>query len=165
MKHRRSHASFIENLRRKVRSLKKLKPNDVYVFTVNANYGHYQITIGPMNSHHERNLEIEGEIHHLFVSPHLITPNPTKEQVGSNLKDMVIMRDLEIHLVDPAGDGKHLASRGSDAHPRECINLAGKNGELLMRHVESSGRLPKAAYRIIQRDILHSLKQEETTSD
>lgn len=161
MKNRGKHASFIRNLRRKVRSLKRLKPHDVYVFTINANYGHYQIMVGPMNNRHERNLEITGEIHHLFVSPHSISANPTRDQVEGNLKNTVIMRDLEVRLMDPRGDGRHLKTMGSGAHPREYINLAGKNGELLMTHLEGSGRLSRAAYRIIQEDILRALKKEE----
>ena len=160
MKKKRSHAAFVENLRRQVRSLKKMKPNDVHVFTIDANYGHYQIVIGPSKKNHERDLEITGEIHQLFVSPDSIRPNPSKHQVHDNLKDTVIMRDLEIHLHDPKGDGKSLKMADSDAHAKECINLAGKNGELLMH--QPNRKLSMAAYKIVQKDILHALEEETT---
>jgi hypothetical protein len=163
MKYWRSHASFIGTLRHKIRSLKRLGPNDVYVFTVNANYGHYQITVGPMNDHRKREVEIKGEMHHLFVTPHSIAPNPAKKQVNCTMRNTVVMRNLEVHLVDPEGDGKHLSTKSSDARPREYINLAGKNGELLMRNLESGTRLQKAIYGIIQKDILNSLELEETS--
>jgi len=161
MKNRLSHASFIENLRRKVRSLRNLRPNDVHVFTINANYGHYQIIVGPMRKNHMRDLEIKGEIHHVFVSSNSITPNPSKKQINGNLKDTVIMRNLEVHLHDPKGDGKSLEMKDCDSHPQEYINMAGKNGESLVRDLQSSGRLSKAAYGIIQSDILHALKEKE----
>lgn len=162
MKNRRSHASFIENLRRKVRSLKGLKPHDVHVLTVNANYGHYQIVVGPRRKNRERDLEIRGEIHHLFVSPHSIRPNPSRHQINDNLKGTVIVRDLEVRLHDPKGDGKNLMMKDCEAHPREYINLAGKKGDMLMHDLESGNKLSMAAYRIIQEDILHSLKEETT---
>lgn len=162
MRNRRSHASFVENLRRKVRSLKKMRSGDVHVFTINANYGNYQIVIGPAKGHNHRNLEITGEIHHLFVSPDSIRPNPSKHQIYKNLKDTIIMRNLEVHLMDPIGDGRHLMMKDSEAHPREYINLAGRNGELLMRHMESGRRLTQAAYKIIQKDILRALEDETT---
>jgi hypothetical protein len=161
MKNKRSHASFVENLRHKVRSLKKLRPQDVHVFTIDANYGHYQIVIGPKKGHNQRDVEITGEIHHLFVSPYSITANPTRHEIYENMKNTIIMRNLEIHLHDPKGDGKNLLMKDCKAHPREYINLAGKNGLLLMKHIEGSRRLSHAAYKIIQEDILRSLKKEE----
>jgi len=164
MKYDRSHASFIENLTWQMKSLKRMKPGDVHVFTINATYGRYQIVIGPLMDNHCRSVEINGEIHHLFVSPKSISPNPSKRQVRSNLKNTVIMNELLIHLRDPLGDGKHLSIKQSDAHPREYINLAGKKGQILLNKVESSGRLTSAAYKIIQEDILRSLRKERRTS-
>lgn len=165
MKNRKMHASFVDNLRRKVRSLKNMKPEDVHVFTINASYGHYQVIIGPKKGHNQRDVRIEGEIHHLFVSPHSINANPSKHEIYENMKNTIIMRDLEVHLHDPKGDGKSLEMKTCDAHPKEYINLAGKNGELLMKHIDGSRKLSLAAYRIIQEDILHALKKEETTAD
>ena len=101
MKRHRSHASFIENLRQKIRSLRKMKPEDIHVFTIDASYGRYQIVIGPLEKNHRRSLEIDGNIHHLFISPKAISPNPSKNQIRTNLKNTIIMRDLSVHLFDP----------------------------------------------------------------
>ena len=160
MKANRSHASFIENLKRQMKHLRRMKPDEVHVFTINANYGRYQIIIGPGKGHQRRNLEINGNIHHLFISPKNITPNPSSAQIHGNLKDTVILRDLNVHLVDPCGDGKKLSMKKCDSHPRELINLAGKRGKTLLSKVELNGRLSRVAYRIIQDDILRSLRKE-----
>jgi len=161
MKRLRSHSSFIENLRRQMKSLKKMGREDVHVFSIDAQFGHYQIVIGPQLGHKKRRLEIDGKIHHLFVSPKAISANPSRRQIRANLKNTVIVRDLSVHLCDPCGDGNSLLINKSDAQPREYINLAGKNGESLVEKIEANGRLSRAAYRIIQKDILHSLKKEE----
>ena len=43
MNKRATHASFVSDLKKKMRSLKKMKEGDVHVFTINANYGRYKI--------------------------------------------------------------------------------------------------------------------------
>lgn len=162
-----SQGQFLEKLKEAIKSLRDMKPGEVHVLSINANYGHYQIVIGPEQNRegtkndHSRPIEINGEIHHLFVSPNSIRPQPSKRQMTDNLKDTIIMRDLKIHIVDPKGDGHHLAdSKESDnaisAH--ECINLAGQNGEKLRAAMERSSRLAMAAYKIAQEDILRSIR-------
>jgi hypothetical protein len=74
MKRKHSHATFLEQLKRSISSLKHMKPHDMHVLTVHANYGNYEIVIGPeakrgAGHNHERMVEINGEIHHLFISP------------------------------------------------------------------------------------------------
>ena len=164
MKRKRSHAKFIEQLKRTVSSLKNMKPNDMHVITVHANYGNYELVIGPEREGQNRPVEINGEIHHLFVSSDSITTNPTKEQVDGKLRDTVIMQDLEIHLSDPSGDGIHAeGSNGSKkgVAPRGMINMAGASGEKILQRIEENGELEDATYQIIQEDILHALEKKE----
>ncbi len=165
MRKNKAHLPFIDQLRHAIKSLKKMKPGEVHVLSINANYGHYQIVIGPEESKdHNRSIEINGEIHHLFVTPKHISTQPSKKQVQQNLKNTVIMRNLMIHLHDPKGDGNHLvimSKNDNGLHPRECINLAGHDGKRLMDEVEHNSRYSLAAYRIIQKDILNALKRSK----
>lgn len=169
MKKKRSHASFLEQLKQVVSELKEMKPNEMHVITVHANYGNYELVIGPenegvTNEEHHRSVEINGEIHHLFISPNSISPNPSQEQIHEKLKHTVIMQDLSIHLKDKDGDGEHAISHNGSAQgvmPRGLINMAGKEGEDMIHKVEESGELNDITYRIIQEDILHALKKEE----
>lgn len=147
-----------------------MKPGERHVISINANYGHYQLVIGPSPAREKaassRPIEISGEIHHLFVSPRKISPYPTQNQVTDNLKDTVIMRGLSIHLRDPQGDGSHLAEaeESNGMHAREYINLAGKDGDHLIKEVQSSSTMRMEAYHIIQRDILNALKEHKKES-
>lgn len=158
---RHSHNSFVQNLRKKVKSLKKMKHGDVHVFTINANYGRYKIIVGPMKQNNHCPVEIEGQVHHLFVSPKDIRPNPSQKQIRENLKHTVIIQDLSVHINDHSGSGKQPSETEGSAKPREYINLAGKEGEKIIRRAKKHGRLSRAAYNIIQKDILRTLKEEE----
>lgn len=164
MKRKRAQEAFLERLRQAVQSLKHMKPGEVHVFSINASYGHYQIVIGPEQrgkerQEHKRPIEINGEIHHLFVSPRAVSIHPSRGQVMRNMKDTVIMRDLSIHLVDPKGDGEHLEREANNnLHARECINLAGDDGEKIIEEAGNDANLMLAAYRIVQQDILASLR-------
>lgn len=165
MKRHRINRPFLEMLMRRVRELKGMKPGDVHVISINARYGHYQIVIGPEKDEgvprgkaHTRPIEINGEIHHLFISPHTVRAHPSRNEVMENLKHTVIMRDLSVHLVDPNGDGRHIdAPDGINA--RQFINLAGEEGEKMIERMCHSERLSLAAYKIIQKDILQSLSE------
>jgi hypothetical protein len=159
--------TFIEELRNKIRALKKMRPSDVHVISVNASFGHYQIIIGPESHsgpHHVRlrPIEINGEIHHLFLSPSNIGPQPSREQMRHNMRNTVIMRHLNIHLSDPTGDGKHLhmPKHENGMHAGHYINLAGDKGRKMLDEAEHSRRYALAAYRIVQKDILDSLKDQ-----
>lgn len=174
MRKKKMHASFIEQLRGVVSSLKDMKPNEMHVLTVHANYGNYEIVIGPENNSpdekmHERPVEINGEIHHLFISPDSVSPNPSKQQIHDKLKHTVIMQDLAVHLHDPNGDGEHAVGHDGSRHgvmPRGMINMAGDEGEEILHQMEESGELNDVTYHIIQEDILHALekkREEETT--
>jgi len=174
MKRRQSHAAFLAQLKRTVSSLNKMKPEDMHVLTVHANYGNYEIVIGPEMGEEgsvgrHRELEINGEIHHLFISGNTITPNPSHEQIHDKLKDTVIMQDLSVHLKDLKGDGHHaIGSNGSKrgVMPRGMINMAGSRGEELIHEIEENGELDDITYQIIQEDILNALekrKEEEAT--
>lgn len=164
---KRAHDRFIDQLKRTVASLKNMKPNDMHVITVHANYGNYELVIGPekvSGSDHNRPVEINGEIHHLFISHDHISPNPTKEQIHDKLKDTIIMQDLEVHLHDPDGGGMHAYSSDGSHHgvePHALINMAGHEGEEIIHRLEDSGELNDITYQIIQDDILHALEKNE----
>ncbi len=150
---------FIEQLKKQINDLGALKKGEIHVLTVNANYGRYKLVVGPIQDRQDYPLEINGEIHHLFVSPRSITPNPSKKEVQQNLKHSIIMKDLEVHLNDPHGDGNGLSLSKSNVKPREYINFAGQAGKAMMSNLNSHGRLSNAAYRIIQKDIIKSMKK------
>jgi hypothetical protein len=161
---------FLKELRGLVSRLRKMRPGESHVFSVNANYGHYQLAVGPgarrtgRGAGAFRPIEINGEIHHLFLTPRSISALPSKEQVAANLRNTVIVRGLAIHLCDPRGDGKHLMpanGNGNGIHAREFINLAGTSGRQLIEEVEHSEEMSLEAYRIIQQDILRALKRKE----
>lgn len=155
---------FIDELREVVISLKRMKPNDVHIIHVRASYGNYQLVIGPTGPGRKKELrpiEINGNLHHLFISPEKVTANPTHRQVENYMRDTVIMRDVTIHILDSAGEGKEIsASRGhlSPVLAKEYINLAGPDGDSMLKIKEMNGELTKAAYHIIQSDILHTLR-------
>ncbi len=165
MKRRKAHAAFIEQLQESISSLKHMKPDEMHVITVHANYGNYEIVIGPElknapEGKHLRPIEINGEIHHLFISPEAIAPNPSKRQVDDKLKHTVIMQDLSVHLRDAKGDGRHASGRngsGAGVLPRGMINMAGAEGEALLDKVAASNKLNDITYKIIQNDILQAL--------
>jgi hypothetical protein len=158
---------FLEQLRQVIKELKDMKPDEMHVITVHANYGNYELVIGPEDENKEdgqRPVEINGEIHHLFLSPGSISANPSKKQIRNKLKHTVIMQDLSIHLEDYDGEGEHATGHNGSSQgvmPRGMINMAGKEGEELIHKVEESGELNDITYHIIQDDILHALKKEE----
>ena len=165
---RKSHRPFFERLKQLVKDLKHMKHDEIHVISINANFGHYQILIGAecrQGEVLERPIEINGEIHHLFLSEEEIRTQPSRKQLMENLKDTVIMRNLHIHFKDPKGDGRHLQLTGGNGiHPSEYINLAGKRGQRLLNNASSNVRMSLEAYRIIQQDILKSLKKKHKTA-
>lgn len=150
-------------------SLKKMRPKEIRVFNVNANYGTYQVKVGPEHSPltcrqlgtkaHSRPIEIHGELHHLFIeNGSRVSAMPSHEAIDNNLKGTVIIKGLTVHLRDEPGTGFDLtevpnASRAIEA--RERINLAGENGEKAVSQLEQTGKLARETYRIIQTDIQH----------
>ena len=159
MQHNKEIVSFIEKLIERVRLDPNLPANEVHVFNVHASYGHYQIIIGPAPKNHGHSLEISGVMHHLFVTKNNVSPHPTHRQIHNNLKGCIIMRDLTLHMKDPTGAGKKL-EKANKAHAVECrekINLAGNDGEKILKRLELTGKLAKDTYKIIQEDILNAL--------
>lgn len=153
-------------------SLKKMRPKEIRVFNVNANYGTYQVKVGPEHSPltcrqlgtrpHSRPIEIHGELHHLFIeNGNHVSALPSHEAIDSNLKGTVIIKGLTIHLRDEQGNGIEITDIPNMLHAveaRERINLAGENGEKAVMTLEQSGKLAKETYRIIQTDIQHVVK-------
>lgn len=169
MKHREV-ISFVRKLMERVKLDPNLNPNEVHVFNVHAAYGHYQVIIGPADKvarqSNGRPVEINGSLHHLFVSKNHITPHPSHHQIQNNLKGCVIMRDLTVHMKDPTGTGRKLdaRTRQSALLVREKINLAGQDGEKFLKRMGHTGKLAKDTYKIIQEDILNALAMKQYTT-
>jgi hypothetical protein len=160
MKKRKSAAKFFDQLKNVTKELRQMKPGDVHILSVNANYGNYQIIIGPEGGkEHRRDLKIDGEVHHLFISTNDIIPHPTREQVLRNLKNMVIMRKLHVHFHDLNGDGEHVMD-DDGIFAQEYINLAGDAGKQLVMKAVRDRRISLAAYKIVQQDILKALAKK-----
>lgn len=170
----RAIASFLEKLLERVHLDVNLPPNEVHVFNVHASFGHYQVIIGPASKMLNRNkgklddraLEINGAMHHLFVTKTKVTPHPSHHQIHNNLKGCIIMRDLSIHIKDSTGKGRKVARDQRD-HAVECrekINLAGNNGEKFLKRMELTGKLAKDTYKIVQEDILNALTNKQYTA-
>lgn len=165
--------SFLEKLIEIVHLNPDLPQNEVHVFNVHASYGHYQIMIGPASKilqnkkgHPQRHLEINGAMHHLFVTKNHVAPHPTHYQIHNNLKGCIILRDLSVHIKDPTGFGKKLMPEIKQ-HAVECrekINLAGQEGDKFLKRMELTGRLAKDTYKIVQEDILNALIHKQYTT-
>lgn len=137
------------------------KPREVVIFNVHGNYGDYQIKVGPEDRRHRRSVEINGKIHHLFITKQHVAPLPTHDEVKKNMRGTIIMNEVTVHLFDEKGDGHAVKIEREDfdgAHARENINLAGKLGEETLYKFEKTGRLANETYHIVQDDILKSLK-------
>lgn len=164
--------SFLKKLVERVKLNPNFPPNEVHVFNVHASYGHYQVIIGPSpkvlqkkRQRLERSVEINGVMHHLFVTKNNVMPHPTHRQIHNNLKGCIIMRDLTLHLKDPNGSGRGLAS-GNKEHAvefREKINLAGAEGDQVLEKMRTTGKLAKDTYKIVQEDILNALMNKQYT--
>lgn len=169
----REIVSFLEKLLERVHLDLNLPPNEVHVFNVHASYGHYQVMIGPADKVLKRKkeqasgraLEINGAMHHLFVTKNHVTPHPSHRQIHNNLKGCIIMRDLTIHIKDPTGKGSKVVKdrREQAVECREKINLAGNDGEKILKRMELTGRLAKDTYKIVQEDILNALTNKQYT--
>jgi hypothetical protein len=170
MKRKVRSKKFLKELRTLIGALKHMKPGETHILSINANYGHYQLVIGPEkkgdSDEDERSIEIEGEIHHLFVTPDEVRAQPSKNQVTENLKDTVIMRGLHVQLKDPRGDGKCVkCPEGYNGlRAKEYINLAGKAGDEIIEKVESSDEISLETYRLVQEDIIKALKENKRKS-
>ena len=164
--------SFLERLLERVRLSPNLPPNEVHVFNVHASFGHYQIIIGPaekmlQGGHPHRPLEINGALHHLFVTKNHVAPHPTQKQIHDNLKGCIIMRDLSLHIKDPNGSGRKVEGKNKQEaiYAREKINLAGTEGEKILKRMENTGKLAKDTYKIVQEDILSALDNKQYTTE
>lgn len=154
--------SFVKQLMSLVK-LAQLKPNETHVFQVEASFGNYEVLVGPLStqeeSDHNLPIEINGELHHLVVSPEGIAPHPSHQQVQNHLKDCVIIRNMMLHLKDPTGSGETLENKNGRQvlYIKDNINIAGSKGVEHLKTVTQSGALAEAAYQIIQEDILKAL--------
>lgn len=162
---------FVRKLINHNLDLKRLHPNEIYIFNVFANRGNYQIMVGPEYSAeeceamkiepHSRRIEINGTVHNLFLNPNHISAEPKQEDVRRNLRGSMIVKDLAIHIVDNNGTGTGIVIEKIHSHElvlRDKINLAGEKGEEMLSKYLSTGKLIMETYKIIQEDILNSLK-------
>jgi hypothetical protein len=170
MKQKAKNRAFLKELQNLVSGLRNMKPGETHILNINANFGRYQLVIGPQKedaANGDHSIEINGEIDHLFVTPDEVRAQPSRDQVKDNMKGTVIMKGLEIHLHDPNGDGEHLTpftNGDKNLVPRQCINLAGEKGENLIETLGQSETSSLDAYRIVQEDILKALKQNRKKS-
>ena len=164
-------ASFIERLLEEGKLTKPLSPDEVHIFNVHAAYGSYQIVVGPAHKvmgkqkEMQRSLEISGAMHHLFVGKNNIAAHPSIRQVQNNLKGLIIMRELNIHIKDPTGQGKKISPelKATAVAAKKQINLAGPDGERHFKRMQLTGKLAKDTYKIIQEDILTALASRQYT--
>jgi len=162
MEKKRIKRPFIDELLSSFSSFRDMKPGETHVINVNANYGRYQIVIiCKKRGGKDGSIEIDGKIHHLFLSPDGLSVMPSKEQIAKNLNNTVILKNLEVHIRDPKGDGKHMATLGKQPfmQPDEYINLTGKDAETMLNRIRREKRASLAAYKIVQMDILNALRK------
>lgn len=170
IKSRKELISFLEKLIQRIRLSPNLPPNEVHVFNVHAAYGHYQIIIGPAekiqkSKNPKRPVEINGNMHHLFVTKNHVSAHPSHKQIHDNLKGCIVMRDLTLHLIDPTGSGHKLdgKTKVGGITAREKINLAGDEGNRFLNRMLHTGKLAKDTYKIVQEDILNALVNKQYT--
>jgi hypothetical protein len=158
---------FIKKLLKYCFSFGRLRPKEVYIFNVIANHGSYQVTIGAEYSPaeckkhrlapHSRKIEIRGTMHNLFVNPKSVSPSPLHEDIKTNLRGTVIMKDVTIHIVDR--ERMNAKDRCDSYHIRaeRKVNLAGLAGEKMVEDMKLTNRLAIETYRIVQEDIIEAL--------
>jgi hypothetical protein len=170
-----SKHSFLSRLRRALPKLHSMHPTESATFAVDANYGHYTVTVGPeyapeeiRQRHlrpHARPIEVAGEIHHLFLEADHLTALPSREAVDGHLKATVILHDLHVHIFDPNGDGGHILI---EPHGDKTLaitkttNFAGGWGTQRLQKMYKSGTLTHQTYRIIQEDIIKLCRRQQT---
>jgi hypothetical protein len=170
--------SFLARLRRALPMLRELPPSEAKSIDVDANFGHYQVTIGPEYSvaecrqrHiplHSRPIELHGQLDHLYVEKNRISPLPTQDLIDQHLKATVVINDVNVHIYDSDGDGATIRIRAKDRSAvefRQAINMAGDDGEERLRQIKESGTLTRETYRIIQEDILRLLRQTRSATN
>ena len=164
MKHLQSAKSFMEQLLAHIQLPRELGPDDIHVVNVHARYGTYQIIIGPA---HQKNrpIDINGELHHLYIYPNRVRTMPTAQQTRDHLKGCIILRNLVLHLKDPNGDGKHLDPKKIRhcIFCKDSINLSGDEKPMWMKEMEETGKLALSTYHIVQEDILRSFSQPKNS--
>ncbi len=163
MKQARAAKSFVKELLERISLPRELGPNEIHVVNVHAQYGTYQIIIGASHKK-ERSVEINGELHHLYVFPSQVRAIPTSQQVRDNLKGCMILRHLVLHLKDPKGDGVHLEPEKirNSIFCKDTINLTEDEAPAWMKEMQETGRLAISTYRIVQEDILKTLSQKNS---
>lgn len=124
---------------------------------IHASFGHYQVAL------QSSRLKINGVMHHLFVTKSRVAPHPTHRQIHDNLRGVVIIRNLTLHLEDPTGSGRKLLpqSRTEGISAKEKINMAGESGEKLLQRMTATGALAKQTYKIVQEDILNAIANHQ----
>jgi len=147
--------SFIKKLLKKIAIDEKANPGDAYLINIKGKFGHYQLMLVKRKDGNGWQIEINGEIHHLFLTPNGLRPLPTKNQIMNNLKDTVILKELHIHLLDQTGNGDLMfVSPDKILQAREYINLAGVLGNKLLANARKKKSISLTAYKIVQKDIL-----------
>lgn len=165
---------FIRKIVRHCLQIKRLRANEIFIFNVIAKHGSYQIIIGPEQSAlksksitsdpHARKVEIAGTMHHLFVNPQTISPSPSQEDIRTNLKGSIIMKEVVIHIIDQQGKTSTVKIekfKQNSFESKKHIDLYGGKSRDLLSKLKSSGKLESNTYEIIQEDILSAIKEHK----
>ncbi len=138
--------------------ISRLRPDEVVIFNVHGSYGNYQVKVGALNKeNNSRPIEINGNVHHLFISKERVRTLPSHEDIKHNMKGTIVMSDISIELFDGSGHGMNVIiepEKTHKLHPNKYINLAGDVGEKYLNAFESGQKMADETYRIIQEDIL-----------
>ena len=125
MKRKRAQEAFLEKLRQTVQSLKRMKPGEVHVFSINASYGHYQIVIGPEQrgkerQDHKRPIEINGEIHPVRIITKDSQSNPNRAaEVASQL---ILEEEVDLMLASSTADTTNPVADQCELNGVPCIS-------------------------------------------
>jgi len=169
----KSNAEFIKKIIKHCKRLRELNPDEVFIFNIIACHGSYQIKVGPEYSKneckklglkaHSRPVEINGTMHNLFIHSNNISPTPNHEAAKNNYKGSIIMKDVNIRIIDKQGKATKVKVEKCDRDgvwARRCINLAGDRGDKIMNKLTNSGKLIIETYLIVQDDILRAIEKK-----
>lgn len=163
--------TFFTRLRKVAPNVNRLMPKESMTLKVRGTYGTYELIIGPEYSYseckraklrpHSRPMSLQGDLHHLYMEDERILPHPPRRAVANRLKATVIINGVKVQIMDADGDGTLVdlePIHPESVHIAQAINLAGEYGMARLVETQRDGQLTQAAYRIIQDDIVASLR-------
>ena len=156
--------AFVEELVKRQSEGHEIGQRDVMVFNVNGEFGHYSVKIGPETTSRKngrkcvkRAIEIDGEVHHLFITKGHASPFPEEDEVNHNMKHTLIVKGIRVHFTSlDCGRAKLKieTEKRSSFVPSEKINLAGEEGDKMMELLDKSSDIIHETMMIVKEDIL-----------